>query len=324
MSAPTITAMVRAYNAQEFIGETVEAILAQTRAPDEVVVVDDGSTDATPEILAAFGSERVRVVRQPNSGLAAAFNRGFAESRGDYVAICDADDVWAPDRLERQAAALHAHPDVDLLFGAVSIFGTEAGSWGHFEIPEAGVLDGPRLRNDLFRLNVISTSTVTVRRALQQRVEPFAEHNGAEDYDFWQRCLRAGAVVHYDPAVLARYRRHADQVTTSMLRVQRAMLEVRLLHEDVPGDRAMVDDVLAANHFKIGRLLADASPREARAQFRAAARRAGPRTPTGLRARAWVAVLALPHAPRRALRRAAVGASRRLDAVRGGRPPALP
>jgi glycosyltransferase involved in cell wall biosynthesis len=323
VSAHTISAMVRVYNGEGFVGETVAALLAQTRPPDEVVIVDDGSTDGTPAVLAGFG-DAIRVVRQPNSGLAAAFNRGFSECRGDYVAICDADDLWEPGKLERQAAVLADHPEIDLMFGAVSIFGTGAGNWGLPDGHPTGLLAGREFASHLFRINVVSTSTVVARRSLHERVGPFEEHLGAEDYDFWMRAALLGATFYWDPEILARYRRHDDQVTHGRLRLQRAGHEVRSLHEGELGDRRLVDSVLAANEFKIARLLVDEGRvAEARDMFRSSARRSQA-VSTTIRARLWVAILGLPDELRAWAAQAFVGVSRRLDAARGGRPAMLP
>jgi glycosyltransferase involved in cell wall biosynthesis len=344
VTGPTITALVRAYNAEAYIGQTIEAILTQTRRPEEVLVVDDGSTDGTSHVLERFEGD-VRVVRQVNSGLAAAFNRGFAEARGDYVAICDADDIWRPDKLERQYDALRAASEIDVAFGAASIFGAADGSWGHFAIREPGLLERRRFANDLFRTNVVTTSTVIIRRSLFAELGRFEEHLGAEDYDYWLRAVGKGATFYYDPSALTRYRRHDHQVTSSMLRVHLGGYEVRVLRRDVPSDRRLVDEVLAKNLFQIGRLLVDEDrPRDARAAFQRSARHAAGAVlasagngsklqqrderrvsaATAGRASAWVAVLSLPAGVREGCSRAAVDFSRMIDHLRGGRPVLLP
>lgn len=314
MTAPSISAIVRVHDGEAHVAQTLEAILAQTHPADEIVVVDDGSTDRTPEILARFGAQ-LHVVRQPNGGLAAAFNRAMAEARGEYVAICDADDLWVPGKLARQAAAVAAHPEVDLAFGAAWIFGAGSGPWGYFPVREPGVVAPGRFLRDLFRDNVVTTSTVLIRRRLVERLGPFEEHNGAEDYDYWLRAVRAGATVYYDPEVLVRYRRHAAQVTGSALRMWESGLEVRQLHAGRlrDHDRELVGAVLADNHFRVGRLLVDAGrPAAARPHFAACARRPGAAGPQRARALAWVAVLALPPAARERAGRSLVGLSRRV------------
>jgi glycosyltransferase involved in cell wall biosynthesis len=92
---PTISVVVPAYNEERYIAEALDAILAQTLAPLEVIVVDDGSTDGTAGVVGGYG-DRVRLIGQENRGCPGAFDTGFREAKGDYVALCAADDVWDP------------------------------------------------------------------------------------------------------------------------------------------------------------------------------------------------------------------------------------
>lgn len=109
MSEAEISVVVPVYNGADFIASTLASVSAQTLAPIEIIVVDDGSTDGSGEIAARV--PLVRVVRQENRGAAAARNRGIAEARGDQIAFLDADDQWEPVKLERQHAALRARPE---------------------------------------------------------------------------------------------------------------------------------------------------------------------------------------------------------------------
>jgi glycosyltransferase involved in cell wall biosynthesis len=206
----SITAVVAAYQAEAWIAEALEAILGQTRAPDEVVVVDDGSTDETPDILRGFGSN-IRVVRQPNGGCPAAFNTAFREARGDFVAMCGADDVWVPRKLEWQEESIQAHADVDVFFGHGILTGRIEDE--HSRPPGTGVLDSTELKDALFRECVVCAPTVVIRRSLYLRLGPFVENFGADDYEYWFRCLRAGARFHYDPRPLVNWRQHENNLT---------------------------------------------------------------------------------------------------------------
>ena len=135
-----ISAIVPLYNTRAYIVEAIDSILAQTRPADEVIVVDDGSTDGGPELLAAYGA-RVRVIRQANAGPATALNRGIAQATGDIIAFLDADDLWARDKLERQHAILLAKGDVDGVFGLVQQFSDRNGAGGivNAQEPQRGV-----------------------------------------------------------------------------------------------------------------------------------------------------------------------------------------
>src|SRR6266550_4530573 len=102
-----ISVVVPTYNGATLVADAVRSILSQTVPPREILVVDDGSTDDTPEVCAKFPAP-VRYIRQPNGGVSAARNRGIAEARGDWIALADADDVWLPTKLEVQLAAVDA------------------------------------------------------------------------------------------------------------------------------------------------------------------------------------------------------------------------
>jgi glycosyltransferase involved in cell wall biosynthesis len=112
---PLVSVIMAAFQAEEFLEDAISSVLAQDYAPFEVVVCDDGSTDRTPEILAAHSE--LRTVRQPNSGAAAARNAAVAASSGELLAIFDADDLWPPTRLTVQADYLVQHPEVGCVLG---------------------------------------------------------------------------------------------------------------------------------------------------------------------------------------------------------------
>jgi glycosyltransferase involved in cell wall biosynthesis len=256
VSTPTISALVCAYNAEEHITDTLEAILGQTRPPDEVVVIDDGSTDGTPAALARFG-RNIRVVRQANGGHAAAINRGIAETRGTYIARCDADDVWTSERLERQASSLGRHATIDIAFGGALSFGLHEQRWRN--PPGEGVLDERAFARAMYSWNFICSSTVLIRRRLCDALGPFlTAHIPAEDYDYWLRALRAHAVFYYDPALLVRYRVHDGNLTNDALRMRRATHRVHEAHTDVAPSRILVRSVLARDRADIGRELVSA------------------------------------------------------------------
>lgn len=252
---PRVTAVVAVYNAEQWIGATLEAILSQTHPPDEVVVVDDGSTDGSAAELVRFG-EAIRVVRQTNGGCPAAFNRGFAEARGDYLAMCGADDIWEPTKLERQVAALTERPEIDVAFGGARIFGLGN---DYFQRPPAtGILDSGLFLQTLYRRNIICASSVLIRRSLYEALGPFVERCDDErfacdDYDYWIRALAAGAVFFYDPRVHVNYRRHAANATNNQLWMYRSQARMHRWHADKAGSDSLVRAVLARDLFMIAR-----------------------------------------------------------------------
>lgn len=310
-STPSITVAIPAYQAERFIAETLESILAQTHPPDEVIVVDDGSTDGTARELDRFAG-RIRVLRRPNGGCAAAFNTAFREAGCDFVAECGADDIWEPHKLERQLAALTAHPEVDIAFSAARVFGNREGRWGMplAENLSAGIMDPHRFGRTMYRSNPVCPSTLLIRRALYERLGPFAEDIATEDYEYWMRSLRGGVVFYYDPAMLVRYRRHEANASTNHLAMRRTDLLVHTWYADLVDSRSLVRSSLAQDHFVVGRLLRDQGRiPEARAAFASSLRQ----RPT-LRALAWLSLLAVPARHHKTL------ADRAISLKRGLRP----
>jgi glycosyltransferase involved in cell wall biosynthesis len=312
MKHPTISAVVPVHNSESYVGEALTAILSQTRPPDEVIVVDDGSTDGSQDELQRFRGE-IRVVKQANRGVAGAMNRCYEESRCAYVAKCDADDIWEPEKLERQVEALRAHPQIDIALAGARFIGLKEGLRAPYS--EEGVLNRTELARRLYCGNFICSCATLVRRRLHQQLGPFDEEIACEDYDFWLRALSAGATFFYDPTALVRCRAHPGQVSSNVLRMNEAEYITHHVHSDVAGDPRLVNRVLARDLSNIARALSDQDrPREARTVFMSSLGR----RPT-LRVMAWVIVLSLPPGYRRPIadrlvstKRALISAFRRL------------
>jgi glycosyltransferase involved in cell wall biosynthesis len=294
VSAPTISAVMPVYNGERYVAEALTAILSQTHSPDEVIVVDDGSTDGTQQELERFRGE-IRVVKQGNLGVAGAMNRCFEESRCDYMAKCDADDIWELDKLERQVETVIAHPEVDIAFGGARFFGGSEGPRAPYA--GAGMLDRRQLARELYRANFVCSGTTMVRRRLHQRLGPFVEGLDCEDYDYWLRAVSAGAIFFYDSRILVNYRTHENQVSSNLLRMHRAEYVTHGWHAELVKDMRLVRRVKARDLSNIARELSDEDrPIEARAAFLAALRqRLSPRMLV------WVLLLSMPDRLRRPL-----------------------
>jgi glycosyltransferase involved in cell wall biosynthesis len=315
MSAPTISVVVPAYNAEPHVAETLRSILSQTHPPDEVIVVDDGSTDGTPRELMRFRGD-IRVIRQSNRGAAGAHNTGFGEARGHYVARCDADDLWEPMKLERQVQALTAHPEIDIATSGARVFGAGENRLfldytGAAPPPCDGIQKRGAFAQRLYRANMLCASSAVIRRRLHKKVGPFTEPLPNEDYDYWLRALKAGAVFFYDPTVLVRYRRHETNVTNSPLALYRAAHLVHTRHADLVDSASLVDRTLAADLFMIARLLVDDDhASEARKAFVNSLRHR-----LTLRGLVWALVLSTPEPCRRPLADRLVSIKRALYAL---------
>jgi glycosyltransferase involved in cell wall biosynthesis len=141
-----VSVVVPVRDGERFLLEAVQSVLAQTELDLELIVVDDGSTDTTRELLAGLTDPRVRVLTQPPRGLTDALNAGCAEAAAPVIARMDADDVALPDRLERQLAFLDAHPDVALLGGGIVLVDEQGREFDREPAPAAPSLAE---RNDL-------------------------------------------------------------------------------------------------------------------------------------------------------------------------------
>jgi glycosyltransferase involved in cell wall biosynthesis len=116
-----VSVIIPAFNAANYLPEAIHSALNQTIEPFEVVVVDDGSDDETPAVAASFG-QAIQYDRQPHKGLPATLNRGVQLARGELLAFLDHDDVWVPDKLQKQMAVLRTQPEIDMVFGYCRYF----------------------------------------------------------------------------------------------------------------------------------------------------------------------------------------------------------
>jgi GT2 family glycosyltransferase len=318
---PTISAVIAAYQAEEWIAEAIESILGQTSPPDEVIVVNDGSTDATSRELAKFG-DKIRVIDQANGGCPAAFNTAFAAARFDFVAMCGADDVWEPRKLEWQREAIAAHPEVSLLSGHAVMTGLIEAE--HARPPGVSVLDSEALRDCLFAEGcVICAPTMVIRRELFERLGPFVVNFGADDYEYWFRALRAGAKFYYEPRSLVSWRQHGKNLSWKSAWMDECAYKVRKTYEADVTDAEVRAQGFGPSLFRMARHQVDSGEaKRARRTFRGALRyHRGLDRGESARAAAWMAVLCLPPGLRRTFGAALVKLSRGIDGVLGIRQP---
>ena len=208
---PVVSVIIPAHNAVQYIAETLASVLAQTYRALEVIVVDDGSTDGTADLV-RVQFPAVICLSKINEGVARARNYGIANSRGEWVAFLDADDLWLPKKIESQIAAVRARPEIGLCFTDSTIFldmprrVLHRASAAIKPRPECGAAA-------LFEDNFITTSTVMVRRSVLDTVGQFSpEFHGPEDFELWLRIAERFA-IHYVDEPLALYRRHAESLT---------------------------------------------------------------------------------------------------------------
>jgi glycosyltransferase involved in cell wall biosynthesis len=223
-----VQVVMPAYNAEAYIGEAIDSVLAQTFTDWELTVVDDGSTDATADVVAGYSDGRIGLVRTGNGGPSSARNRALAESRSPYVAFLDADDLWRRDKLERQVAVMEAKPDVGLVHTDMETL--KDGERSPYPTPTT--LYGPE--SQFVRLaagNFIASPSVLLRRVLLDRYGGFDEEFWtSEDFELWMRLAPHTTFAYIDEPLLvyrltrnSLTRRPGPQMGVSYMRMMQKM-----------------------------------------------------------------------------------------------------
>jgi GT2 family glycosyltransferase len=205
---PRVSVVMAVCNGERFVREAIESLRNQTSKDFELIVVDDGSTDATPRIVEDLRArdDRIRLHSQSNTGYPDALNVGWGLARGEYVAILDADDLAEPGRLERQRAYLDEHPDVGVVGGALLLVTADGRPFyvASYPTDAAGVLEGLQTHCP------VGHTAVLMRRSILEEVGGYRSTIPlAEDYDLWLRVSERYPIVNL-PDIVGRYRMHGD------------------------------------------------------------------------------------------------------------------
>ncbi|MGK7344542.1 MAG: glycosyltransferase [Candidatus Nitrospinota bacterium M3_3B_026] len=208
-AAPKISVIMGVYNGERHLREAVESVLGQTFGDFELIVIDDGSTDSTPRILASFDDPRLKIKRQENAGLTKTLNRALSMAKGEYVARQDADDVSAPERFEKQAAFLDANPDITLV-----------GSWMTHIDEDGDVIGVTRLPSDPDRIaaalpisNQFCHGSIMARRSALESAGGYREaFTYAQDYDLVLRLSERSRLANI-PEALYGHRLALDMIS---------------------------------------------------------------------------------------------------------------
>lgn len=222
MRRPLISVLLPVCNGEQFLRQALDSVLAQSLRDHEVIVVDDGSTDRTAEILKEYQSsdDRVAVNHQAASGIVASLNTALGLASGEYIARMDCDDIAIPDRFERQIRFLHEHPGVGVLGGSAVVIDIDGRPIGSLRYP----VEDRQIRAALVETNAFCHPATMMRRSALQAVGGYRHaFPHAEDYDLWLRISEHFQMANLREAVL-RYRFHAGQV--SIRELQQQLLEV--------------------------------------------------------------------------------------------------
>ena len=219
MKSPLVTVAICTYNGEQYLSETIESVLTQTYPNYEVVIVDDGSNDSTLDIIDKYArlDTRIRWFSRENSGLPASRNFAFRESKGEWIAIIDQDDLCYPDRLKKQVEIAEENPSADLIFSDTNYI-NESGKligthFSNFNLPDSfiplGLASNLLLRQGCY----IDSEACFIRRTIVQRLGLLDESlRYACDYDYFIR-IGFESNFAYTRSVLSAWRIHARQLS---------------------------------------------------------------------------------------------------------------
>ena len=217
---PLVSVVIATYNQAEYLGYTIESVLNQTYPSIELIVVDDGSTDSTPDVAARFGG-RITYIRQANTERGAARNRGLAEARGEFIAFLDSDDIWLPDKIKNEVEYLRQHPDVGFVYSDREYIDADGRYIGYGRAPE----HHGWLTAELLKQNFVCLSANLARREAMLKTGGFPEGrliSGSEDWVAWIR-LSTEVQFGYLPVITVLYRIHPANTMNNAPAMERAM-----------------------------------------------------------------------------------------------------
>ena len=254
MSTPTFTVVVTAFNEEELVGFAIRSVLAQTRADWRLIVVDDGSSDATADVVGRFveADPRIQLIRKQNEGLSAARNTAIEASDSPYIAFLDADDMWLPQYLQAMAAALEADERAGIACTDAWALDVETGRFrkstamANSQPPTTLPSDPEAVMRLLIRENFIWVSTTVRRRALDDAGWFRPEFRVTEDLELWFRILACGYRVVRTPHEVLGIKRQrpsalSRQELTMVVNRQRVMRLVATNQRTPPSVRVLAE-----------------------------------------------------------------------------------
>jgi glycosyltransferase involved in cell wall biosynthesis len=246
---PLVSFIIPAYNSRHYVCEAVDSCLAQTYPNGEVIVVDDGSTDGTPDLLHERYGDRIRLIRQANRGAAGARNTGILAARGEFIQYCDSDDRLLPHKVQAGWDLFQQKPEIVLVYAVAQIVRFD-------DMTEVPLPDRQLPSGDVFCLllkeNVVGTSTVMARRQAVLDVGGFDEVlKVAEDWDLWLRMAARWPFAAINE-VLTIYRDRPEGLHADPVALAEGRLAVIQRARHYPRRRECLDDK-AYDAFEAGR-----------------------------------------------------------------------
>lgn len=227
---PEVSVIIPTYNRSHLISDAIDSVLSQSFRDFEILVIDDGSTDNTGEFLKKFSGD-ITYINTKHSGLpAVARNVGIKHARGTYIAFLDSDDIWLPEKLEKEVAVLKNNPDMGLVCSNAYIMKSNEDRKNELYLKSKQIKNGKVLA-ELLKDNFIINSSVLVRRSAIDQADVFSENpeiRALEDYDLWLR-ISLETNIYYIPDALLRYRDHGGSIRMQQTSIShtKAMISIQ-------------------------------------------------------------------------------------------------
>ncbi len=232
---PKVSVVIPTYNYAQYIEEAVDSVLVQTHKDCEIIVVDDGSTDDTRVVVSQYAPD-VKYIYQKNQGLSAARNTGIRNSKGEYIAVLDSDDLWLSCKLEKQIRLFEANSRLGLVYSDGLVFGEEL-AWDDLSFGGNMNFYRGRIFDKLVLGNFIPCLSVVIKRSCFDKVGLFdISLDACADWDMWLR-ISSHYEVDYVDELLVKYRKHRGSLGTRTEMVEENALKVLekiFLEKNVP------------------------------------------------------------------------------------------
>jgi len=230
---PEVSVIIPAYNREDFIADSINSVLAQTFSDYEIIIINDGSTDRTADIVKSIKNPRIKLLSTQRQGPYIARNYGIKRARGNYLAFLDSDDIWFASKLEKQMRTITATPDTALVFTNGYVFETDSRRYSlkltHYSDQSRKLDKG---YTELLKKNYISTSSVLIKKDVFEKLGYFLKENrGCLDYQMWLRVAR-GYKIEYIHEPLLLYTAHEQSLSSKKVDRLKDILYLYGLEED--------------------------------------------------------------------------------------------
>ena len=204
---PLVSVIIASYNHQNYITDCIKSVIKQSYKSIELIVIDDGSTDDSIEILIALAEKyQFQFIRQKNMGLTQTLNKALSLSKGEYIAPLGSDDCWLLDKIEKQVEFMQQHPDIAVVAGNILVFDQNGKIRPRQRIYPQRYINFERLFND--PKSIPAAPTVMIRTAILKKMGGYDTQSNLEDLNLWLRITKAGFMMVILNDVLAYYRKH--------------------------------------------------------------------------------------------------------------------